>query len=297
MIKILSSADWHVNLHKKKVPYDWQTNRFQLMFDKMRNLESSCDVHIIAGDLFDKKPEPDETLLVLSYQNSVAIPTYIIPGNHEAAKKGETFWEHFTLENTINNPNVRVFTRNSRAVLGSQGFCFFPYGSVQTDSLPTYVDFSFGGATKTSIWLPTTYQLKKLVITLTSTTVTAIDCARLICGTYWESTRQASNGIQLGYEDLSEITTTRSGNTYEDRKPISETMQFDLEYLPDADRKQLQTLMRSWGSSALIYYCIFPSNTNPELTQSYSIYGRSNSNSLQYQFFSFYNTNLDIKSW
>lgn len=164
-------------------------------------------------------------------------------------------------------------------------------------SLPTYVDFSFGGATKTSIWLPTTYQLKKLVITLTSTTVTAIDCARLICGTYWESTRQASNGIQLGYEDLSEITTTRSGNTYEDRKPISETMQFDLEYLPDADRKQLQTLMRSWGSSALIYYCIFPSNTNPELTQSYSIYGRSNSNSLQYQFFSFYNTNLDIKSW
>jgi DNA repair exonuclease SbcCD nuclease subunit len=140
MIKILSSADWHVNLHKKKVPYDWQTNRFQLMFDKMRNLESSCDVHIIAGDLFDKKPEPDEICLVLSYLNSVTIPTYIIPGNHEATKKGETFWEHFTLENTINNPNVRVFTRNSRAVLKSQGFCFFPYGSVQTDSLPTYVD-------------------------------------------------------------------------------------------------------------------------------------------------------------
>jgi hypothetical protein len=164
-------------------------------------------------------------------------------------------------------------------------------------TLPTYVDFGFGGATKTSVWLPSTYQVEKVVITLTSTTVTAIDCARIICGTYWESTRQASNGIQLGYEDLSEITTTRSGNTYEDRKPISETMQFDLEYLPDADRKQLQTLMRSWGSSALIYYCIFPDNTNPELTQSYSIYGRSNSNSLQYQFFSFYNTNLDIKSW
>jgi hypothetical protein len=164
-------------------------------------------------------------------------------------------------------------------------------------TLPTYVDFGFGGATKTSVWLPTTYQVKKVVITLTSTSVAQIDCARIICGTYWQSTRQVNNGIQLGYEDLSEITTTRSGNTYEDRKPISETMQFDLEYLPDADRKQLQTLMRSWGSSALIYYCVFPDNTNPELTQSYSIYGRSNSNSLQYQFFSYYNTNLDIKSW
>ena len=104
-------------------------------------------------------------------------------------------------------------------------------------TLPTYVDFGFGGATKTSVWLPSTYQVKKVVITLTSTSVAQIDCARIICGTYWQSTRQVNNGIQLGYEDLSEITTTRSGNTYEDRKPISENMQFDLEYLPDTDRQ------------------------------------------------------------
>ena len=164
-------------------------------------------------------------------------------------------------------------------------------------STPTYVDFGFGGATKTSVWLPSTYQVKKVVITLTSTSVAQIDCARIICGTYWQSTRQVNNGIQLGYEDLSEITTTRSGNTYEDRKPISENMQFDLEYLSDTDRQQLQQLMRSWGSSALMYFCVFPDNTNPEITQSYSIYGRSNSNNLQYQFFSYYNTNLDIKGW
>jgi hypothetical protein len=164
-------------------------------------------------------------------------------------------------------------------------------------TLPTYVDFGFGGATKTSVWLTTTYQVKKLIITLTSTSVAAIDCSRLICGTYWESSRQVNNGIQLGYEDLSEITTTRSGNTYEDRKPISETMQFDLEYISDLDRQQLQKIMRSWGSSALMYFCVFPDNTNPEVTQSYSIYGRSNSNSIQYQFHKYYNTNLDIKGW
>jgi hypothetical protein len=164
-------------------------------------------------------------------------------------------------------------------------------------TLPTYVDFGFGGATKTSVWLTTTYQVKKLIITLTSTSVAQIDCSRLICGTYWESSRQVNNGIQLGYEDLSEITTTRSGNTYEDRKPISETLQFDLEYISDLDRQQLQKIMRSWGSSALMYFCVFPDNTNPEVTQSYSIYGRSNSNSIQYQFHKYYNTNLDIKGW
>jgi hypothetical protein len=163
--------------------------------------------------------------------------------------------------------------------------------------LPTYVDFGFGGATKTSVWLPTTYPVKKLIITLTSNSVSQIDCARIICGTYWESSRQVNNGIQLGYEDLSEITTTRSGNTYEDRKPIVETMQFDLEYISDSDRQQLQKLMRSWGSSGLIYYCVFPDNTNPEITQSYSIYGRSGSNNIQYQFHKYYNTNFSIKGW
>lgn len=160
---------------------------------------------------------------------------------------------------------------------------------------PTYVDFGFGGATKTSVWLTTAYSVQKVVITVTN--AQPIDCARIIVGKYWESSRQVSNGIELGFTDSSEITTTRSGNTYEDRKPISETMSFELGLLSDTDRKQLQALMRSWGSSALIYYCIFPDNTNPELTQSYSIYGRSNNNSLQYQLFSLYNTSLEITGW
>ena len=102
-MKILHSADWHILLHKKKVPYKWQTDRFKTFFRKLIALEQQCDVHIIAGDVFDKKPEPDEVCLFLSYINSVTIPTYIIPGNHEATKKGETFLQHFTQENAIKN--------------------------------------------------------------------------------------------------------------------------------------------------------------------------------------------------
>jgi hypothetical protein len=140
MTKILCSADWHIILHKKKVPYDWQVNRFREMFRKLIALEQSCDVHIIAGDIFDKKPEPDEICLFLSYINSVTIPTYIIPGNHEATKKGESFFEYFTQENAIKNENVTVFTRNGRASVGEAHFCFFPYGEMQKDNLPDYVD-------------------------------------------------------------------------------------------------------------------------------------------------------------
>lgn len=140
MIKILSSADWHINLHKKKVPYKWQTNRFKMLFASLLELEKQCDVHVIAGDLFDKKPEPDETCLLLSYLNSVSIPTVIIPGNHEATRKGASFWEHFLLENTVKNDLVHIFTENGRIEIKGVGFCAFPYGSVQTDKLPEYVE-------------------------------------------------------------------------------------------------------------------------------------------------------------
>jgi DNA repair exonuclease SbcCD nuclease subunit len=139
-MKILSSADWHINLHKKKIPYAWAERRFLLLFEKLRELEKQCDVHVISGDLFDKKPEPDETCLLLSYLNSVTIPTIVIPGNHEATSKGRSFWEHFKLENTIKNSNVYILTDNSRVEILNQGFQAFPYGSVQTDNLPAYTE-------------------------------------------------------------------------------------------------------------------------------------------------------------
>jgi len=140
MTRIICSADWHINLHKKKVPYDWQVSRFKAMFRKLIALEQSCDVHIIAGDIFDKKPEPDEICLFLSYINSVSIPTYIIPGNHEATRKGESFFEHFNEDNAIKNENVHLFTRNGRATVGKTSFQFYPYGEMQLDNLPTYVN-------------------------------------------------------------------------------------------------------------------------------------------------------------
>jgi DNA repair exonuclease SbcCD nuclease subunit len=139
-MKILHSADWHINLHKKKVPIDWSLNRFRLLFDKIHSLEKSHDVHILSGDVFDRKPEPDEICLFLRFVNSVTIPTYIIPGNHEATEKGETFLEHFNERFAITNPNVFIITKNERQDILEQGFCFFPYGEMQTDNLPPYVE-------------------------------------------------------------------------------------------------------------------------------------------------------------
>jgi DNA repair exonuclease SbcCD nuclease subunit len=139
MIQILSSADWHINLHKKKIPYTWAKQRFLALFDKLRQLEMNCDVHVIAGDLFDKKPDTDDVALVLSYLNSVTIPTIVIPGNHESTRKGCSFWSHFKIQHSVNNDLVYILTDNERIELAGQGFQAFPYGSVETDNLPPIV--------------------------------------------------------------------------------------------------------------------------------------------------------------
>lgn len=136
MIKILHSADWHIVLHRKNIPTDWQANRFREFFRKLRELESECQINIIAGDIFDRKPEPDEVCLFLSYVNSVTIPTYIIPGNHEATRKGQSFLEHFLEEHAISNPLVKIMTKNTFLEESGVSFCFFPYGEMQLDHLP-----------------------------------------------------------------------------------------------------------------------------------------------------------------
>lgn len=160
---------------------------------------------------------------------------------------------------------------------------------------PTYIHFAYGGATRTSVWLPSSYSVKKVEIIVTNSY--AIDCARIVCGSYWEASRQASNGITLGTSDNSEITITRSGNTYVDRKAIFENMSFELQYINDTDRKNFLNIMRSWGTNGLVYICVFPDNTNPEVTQSYSLYGRLQNSSVEYRLYSLYGTNITVDSW
>ena len=138
MLKILLSADWHILLHKKKVPSDWQANRFRLFFDKLHELEQECDIHIIAGDIFDKEPRVDEVTLFQRFANSVNIRTIIIPGNHEATRKGKTFFTHFLEKNAITNPNIEIYTENTLIEHEGVKFQLFPYGEMQLDNLPIY---------------------------------------------------------------------------------------------------------------------------------------------------------------
>jgi len=134
------SADWHINLRKKKIPHSWQVNRFKELFSKLHELEKETNFHIIAGDVFDTKPDNEEVCLFLEFLNHVSIPTFIIPGNHEATRKGKTFLENFTVYNAVKNDYVQIFTENTNVTLtpGAMPIQFFPYNEMQLDNLPRY---------------------------------------------------------------------------------------------------------------------------------------------------------------
>jgi len=162
---------------------------------------------------------------------------------------------------------------------------------------PNYTHFSLGGATKTSVWFPTVTSTTTQKVEILLSNTNAIDCSRIICGKYWEPARQVSRGITLGIQDSSEISTTRSGDTYINTTYTKESMNFELQYFNDTDRKQLLNIFRSWGSNNYVYISVFPDDTNSEVMQSYSIYGRNSDLSMQYDIANFYTTSLSLESW
>ena len=109
-MKILFSADWHIKLGQKNVPVDWAINRYEQFFALVSQLETQCDLHIIGGDLFDRIPTMEELKLYFSFISTVTKPTIIYDGNHEATKKGHTFFSFLTEVSSKINPLVQIVT-------------------------------------------------------------------------------------------------------------------------------------------------------------------------------------------
>ena len=103
---ILFTADWHLKLGQKNVPLPWACSRFELFFEKIREIELGADIHVIGGDLFDRVPSMDELTLYFDFIKEVSIPTYIYDGNHEATKKNKTFFSN--LKRATQNVNDLV---------------------------------------------------------------------------------------------------------------------------------------------------------------------------------------------
>ena len=122
---ILFTADLHIKLGQKNVPIAWARSRYHSFFEQIHSLENMCNMHIIGGDIFDRLPTMEELALYFAFVSKVKIPTIIYDGNHEATKKGKTFFSQLKEVTRDINPLVNVM--DISYVDKDLGFSILPY--------------------------------------------------------------------------------------------------------------------------------------------------------------------------
>jgi len=127
-MKILFTADLHINLTKKNVPKDWEKSRYNKLFDHLEELESESDITVIGGDIFDKLPNTEEIEMYFNMVSRFKKPVFLYDGNHEATKKGQTFMHHLSSSTSLVNNNATIITEPCEI----HHIDFIPYTHIKT---------------------------------------------------------------------------------------------------------------------------------------------------------------------
>ena len=104
MIKILHSADWHLDAPMSGFgPEETATlqKESRAIPDKIVTLckQENCDLLLLAGDLFDGVPSRDTVLRVQNALGSLDIPVIITPGNHDFCSDSSPYLKESWPEN------------------------------------------------------------------------------------------------------------------------------------------------------------------------------------------------------
>jgi len=136
---ILFTADLHIKLGAKNVPVDWAKNRYKLFIEQMVEAEKGCDLHIMGGDIFDNaKPTAEEFEIYYDIVLACTIRTIIYAGNHEATKKGKTFFTSLKRATNAMNPLVTVIDE----VYEEDNFSIVPYEFIHVKGIWDTLDKS-----------------------------------------------------------------------------------------------------------------------------------------------------------
>lgn len=127
---ILFIADVHIKLGQKKVPKEWQINRFNLLASEL--LKQDFDTLVIGGDLFDvPNPSIDEVGLMYDFLYKFKDKGgIIIPGNHEMISKvKDCFIPIDYMLNTLRFKVIREFET-------IDGIDYIPYNIIHDNFTP-----------------------------------------------------------------------------------------------------------------------------------------------------------------
>ncbi len=159
--------------------------------------------------------------------------------------------------------------------------------------------FSYGGVSKTQVWLGTHYPIKRLVIDLVDTGNDAgyIDCARIVAGAYFEATYNPSYGAAVDYVDTSENSRNDAGDLRSDLGTRHDTLTFDLDYMPEVDRAEMLRIVRAVGVSRNVVISVLPDDVDPTLSQDFCIFGKLSNSAVVARMPNIYSKRFDVEGW
>lgn len=167
--------------------------------------------------------------------------------------------------------------------------------------VPTGNYFQLGALSKTSWWLNTPYTtVRSMEIILTDTTNPAgfIDCARIICGNYWQPQYSVDrSGLSITSNDTSESVRTDAGSFVSDRGFVHDKLQFSLGTLLDSDRDTLIDIFSISGTNKYLLFSVFPDENNSKTEQLYTVYGKRQNSDIQYVLPGFNSHQVQIDGW
>jgi hypothetical protein len=168
------------------------------------------------------------------------------------------------------------------------------WGGAPSTSVNAY---SFGGGSYARCWFAAATG-RKIVITLVDTSNTSgyLEASRLVCGEYWSPTYNTNFGVSIGYADTSTQTRTEAGNLVSVIKPIHRTLNFDLQWLTDADRVRMLSILRGNGLRKPLFASVFPEDGDPIKEQNYQLYGKiTGLNPVTHPLYTIYSSSLTLE--
>ena len=87
---MLLTADWHIKLGQKNVPKQWAKARYRQFIKQVQNIDAS--LQIIPADIFNRVPTLQQLQIYFQFIASVNKQTILSTGNHQATKKGKSFF-------------------------------------------------------------------------------------------------------------------------------------------------------------------------------------------------------------
>jgi hypothetical protein len=156
--------------------------------------------------------------------------------------------------------------------------------------------YAFGGGAFARIWFALT-SFKRVVIDIvdTSNAQGYVEVARLIAGTYWSPTYNASAVSDIDVDTVKQDRND-AGDLMSDAGTIHKRVPISLEYMPATDRTTLKGLLR--GSRANpIFVSIFPGVSDLELERDHTVYGqRMTDSEIAVQAAIMYGTKIEVES-